>query len=308
MSFKKNNEVVSVLFMILSTTSFTLSGLFSEMAIRYSNFWIALIFRFIIPFLFVFPIYFIENEKFSIRKNPLHIFRAFFLVSSQSLFFITVCKISLFQAIVLYNTGPFFLVFFDCLYFKKKISMYSLFGVLVGFVGVVVTINHSNLSMFNNYYLIGVLSGVFFSLSQFTLYLGSKNSNNIDILFHTYFYGSIFSLIPAIFMLSGFEKIIYPRVDLFGVLYLLLMGSFSLANQWFRGVAYRYTDNLSMLAPVLYFGVVASGFIDYIFNEKIPTMWSIYGALLIVSGAILPNFYKNFARRKNQDCLGESTN
>lgn len=292
MKIRKEHLGIAAILTVLSTTSFTLSGFFSGPAISQFSFWQTLFFRFAIPLILTAPLYFTEKRRLVIEVNKLQIARALFLVTSQALFFITSLKTSLFEGIVLYNTGPVFILLIDSGYFRKRILMPSLIGVFMGFAGTLAVLWGGRTTGITIFLFTGLLSGIFFALSQFTLYLGSKSSSNYSILFHTYAYGTLFALL-ALLVFGRPIDITYSELLGPGGMSLVLMALCSLGNQWFRGIAYHYSPNISAIAPYLYFGILASAALDYIFRDKTPSHWAIIGALCIVVGSLISNLLKN---------------
>ncbi len=273
--------------MLASTTCFSLSGFFGLQAVGLLGDWPVVLARFAIP-LAVLGAGLGSRIRHAMREVCLvQMLRAAFLVASQALFLATASRGGLFLAVVLYNTGPLFLVLVEAAHRRRPPSRLPLLGVALGFCGVG-TIHGASSGASACMVLLGVGSGICFALSQFTLYLAARDRDHHVVLVQTCLWCVLLAAVPCLWARAhpwpAADAATWVRL----ALALVLAGLFSLGNQWFRGLAYRRAKSAAALAPYLYFGVLASACLDAVSKGVMPSPGTGVGTLLIVGGALLP--------------------
>jgi len=281
----KRRPSPSTIYMLFSVLSITLSNFFAKISLDGLSVYATVLIRFSIPFLILVFIVIIFQTPVQLQFSciKLNIIRAISLTFSQILLFISMRKLPLSEAVILYNMGPIIITLFS-IFLGYKAKQKEWFGLTFGTVGLLI-ICHVQNGIFSHYILYGFLSGVCFSISQMSLYASIKKQSNFSIMLSLYFFTTLISSVLYLF----FDKIPmdigvfkYPLVVI-----LFLVGSCSLLNQYFRGKAYKEAPSPSSLAPLIYFSVIFSGILDFLFFRLLPDTQSIIGCLLIFTGSYI---------------------
>ena len=289
MAERHDSGMAAIGCMVASTTCFSLSGFFGLQAVSVLGDWPVVFARFAIP-LTVLGLGLGRGIRETIRDiHGVQLLRSVALVASQALFLETASRSGLFLAIVLYNTGPLFIVLIESIHRRQAPSQLALLGVALGFMGVG-TIHAGLPAGAAHALMLGVSSGFCFAVSQFTLYLGARHRDHKVVLVQTFLWCAILACIPCLHAATPAWADVDASMRTRLVIALVLAGVFSLGNQWFRGLAYRRATNVSSLAPLLYFGAVVSACLDAISTRKAPLPTACLGTLLIVSGALIPGW------------------
>jgi drug/metabolite transporter (DMT)-like permease len=291
-------------YMIVSAASFALSGFFAEHASTGSDARLKLFARFAIPFALTLPWMGFGGRLRTLHTRNLgaHVARAVCLVVSQYLFFVATQHTSLFQAMILYNTGPLFIALFSATFLRKRLSLMTIVGTVLGFAGAVLTL-YRGLAAADPYCLVGVASGVFLALSQMALHRCAQNEPSSHTMLWTYALSTVVSALPLAVPLAAPFGATASHVSATQPTCLtaaacvaaVLMALGSLGNQFFRSQAYKQVTDASTVAPLLYLTIVFSLALDVAFNGKAPTLSAVLGATLIAGGAALPAFARGAA-------------
>ncbi|ETE99318.1 DMT family transporter [Bacillus thuringiensis] len=284
-----DNLKKATFFMILSGISFSLSGFFAEHAIVSGDFFVTLTARFFIPFLFLVPFIIKKMGEISFWSNSYkQLPRAFSITFSQALFFLCAAKTSLFIAMVLYNTGPIFICLITLFSKTRRATRAEILAALIGFFGVVLVLKTGGIDYESFLYFgVGLLSGLSLAFSQFFLHRSAQTDDNLSIMTYTYLYGTIISgVLSACFSKGNYMDVFTNNTMVLVFLFLMAMGS--LGNQWFRGRAYKLTTKISNLSALLYLNILFSLLLDILFNNSIPSVIQITGAIFVMGSAAIP--------------------
>ncbi len=274
-------------YMLIAAASIAVSGFFAKLCLTSSiSLPITVFSRFSIP-LVILLFFFVATgriSKITWKNSKSHIIRSIFLTASQALFFLSITKLSLSESMILYSTGPLFITLYD-ICSKNKISAITIISLLFGAIGVSLML-HIQDGYFNRFVLIGLVSGICLCISQILLHRCSKNENPLDIMFFVYLFTTVFSS----FLLFADFSPTYDFQNLYTdniVIFLVLVGLFSISNQFFRGKAYSLVKSPSFLSPIIYFSVFVSVALDITFFKYIPDIETISGGILTLIGSYL---------------------
>lgn len=271
--------------MIISVISIALSGLFAKLSMQHVSIYFATFIRFFIPLILIsiISISFKRYKKFNFKNMKYHLMRSVALTASQFFLFFSMLGLPMSELTVLYNTGPIFIVFFS-FFLGEKIKLINLLSLFLGTAGVLL-ICHIQNGVCNRYVIYGLISGIGFCISQMTLHNTSKKEDNTTTMFFLYAFTSLFSLI--IFLIFSHKSYSHHTVSFITYLFLLMLGLSSLSNQFFRGKAYKESNNPVNLAPLLYLSVFISAFLDFFFFHIHPDNEVIIGGLCILLGSCM---------------------
>ncbi len=269
-------------YMLLSTSMFSLSGYFCVQAMDRLGPWTVLLGRFAVPLALLGAALGPRLLHALARPRPVHLLRAAFLVGSQALFLACARSGGLFVAIVLYNTGPLFLIGVEAAYRRQALARGALAWSALGFAGV--WLLHAQAGTPGAAGLLpGLAAGVFYALSQFTLFLASAEDRDSTVVAQTFLWCSVLCVAPALYATPART----PDAALaWPLAWLFLGGLCSLGNQWFRAAAYRGAARASTLAPLLYFGVVVGMALQALRCGCLPGALESLGAACIVAAAV----------------------
>jgi drug/metabolite transporter (DMT)-like permease len=276
-------------YMIIAAISIAFSSFFAKLCLAKEIPLSMIIFsRFSIP-LFILLCFLFSTRyfsKISIKNIKIHALRAIFLILSQVFLFLSMKKLSLSEAVILYSTGSIFIAIFDS-FLENSISPINILSLIFGAAGVCLMLNIQN-GILNIFVLIGLASGLCLSVSQILLHRCSRKENSLNIMFFVYLFATSIS-----FFICVATK---HQVEFFPLSYictskaiaaLFLVGIFSLANQFFRGKAYSLVKMPSVLSPLIYFSIFFSALLDMMFFKQLPHIETIFGGCLVLFSSYL---------------------
>lgn len=290
-------------FMLISATCLSLSLLFLKINLGSLNYFLLIFLRFLIPLAVVtsFVLAFWQwKTLFFVPRLGLQVSRCGCILVAQYCMAYYLMQRSLLNATVLFNAGPLFIPFLERFFLKRPIGKSTLVGALISLFGVLLILQPDK-SLFTPISAIGIL-GAFAQAGSQVLY-GLRSRENLTTgLFYLFFFGSLFSggiyLIVAQTSWGINPENVIPYSLL--VSSLIFMGLSAIGNQYFRGIAYRYSTP-SRLATFLYFSVFISGMLDWVIFRRIPTLLTLIGSALIILGGVLKIYLRSkIIKRKNK--------
>lgn len=216
-------------------------------------------------------------KGFKTTRIATHLFRDFTGVASYLLFFLTVSRVSLVDAMLLYNTGPLFVPFIVWIWSHHRPPFKTWWGVIVGFVGVVLVL-HPSEAGFNLVMIVGLASGLFLGLA----YVGIRILNQTEwpflALFYYYLVSTIILLPLALWQWRPAG--LFPWLAMLGnavsVLITLICTTYAFSF-----------GRVLILSALIYLSIVWSGCIDWVFWSSVPRTESLIGAALVIVGGVL---------------------
>lgn len=212
------------------------------------------------------------------NNKKLLILRSIFGVLGIAAYFYALANMKLSDAVILNKMSPFFVMVFAALFLKEKITKKQLIALVTAALGAVLVIRpgfDSNLIPA----LIALLSSIFAGIA----YTIVRQLRKTDSAATVVFYFSLFSTLAMIpFMISG-SFVIPTAVQ---ALALLALGLFAAAAQLFMTNAYRHAE-AGELSIYTYANIVFSSIFGLILFQEIPDIFSVFGAVLIISAGYL---------------------
>lgn len=276
---------LSVHYMFISVISIALSNFFAKLSMGSVGIYMTTFQRFFIPFILlsIISLIFKRYKQFNFENIKYHLIRSIALTASQFFLFFSMLGLPMSEATVLYNTGPIFIVLCSlCL--GVKINLRGLLSLFLGTLGVLLICQIQN-AVINRYVVFGLLSGFAFCISQMTLQKTSKMEDSLTTMFFLYGLTSIFSFV--ILLVFYKSPLYFHSLNIDTYLFLLVLGLSSVSNQFFRGMAYKESVSPEKLAPILYFSVFISAFLDFVFFHIVPDDEIIFGGSLVLIGSYI---------------------
>ncbi len=182
------------------------------------------------------------------------------------------------EAVTLSNTYPFLLAILCWIFLGEKIRSFHLIALVLSFVGAVLIIR-PGFAEINFYYIIAVLAAVFMAIT-YTFLRKARETENTQVI--VLWYSAICALgcIPVML----FEKPVMPT--LFQFCQLLSLGIIATIYQLLLSKAYKYAP-ATEISIYSYTTIVFSSILGFIVWAEVPAIFTVIGALLIISGAFV---------------------
>ncbi len=191
--------------------------------------------------------------------------------------FLSVNYLSLFNASVLANLSPLWVLLITGIFIDKSINSELFFLAIIGFIGCLLILKPST-EIINLGTIIGLFSGIFMALTLISIKSLLKTENSDRILVY-YFGVASLSMLPflmnfAITQVSSKDWIMLSINALLMLLHQMLLN---------KGLAIGLATEMSILA---YSSVLFSLILSIVIWQEIPDIFSIVGAIIIISSGI----------------------
>ncbi|KHT47814.1 DMT family transporter [Vibrio sinaloensis] len=295
-----SNQLYPIVFMLLSTFSLSLTGLFSKFLSQQLEPSLLGFLRFFLPMSLL--LVFVALPKIRIPERRLmkpFWLRAVCIGLCQICFIYSLKHLSLVESVVLFSTGPMFIPLLEKLIFSTRVRPLSILGLVITFIGVLLLAGDvSNLSL-RIELLVGLAAGFFNAGSQLALYRSSKTDlNPFEINFWTFLFASVV-LLPFV----GVSALQQPEwiVSDSSSLMLLVAVLFALAaliinTQVFRSKAYKLAESNSQLAPLIYTNLLFTALWQWLFFDESYESIQLLGLGLIVFANVLCAFIPKWVK------------
>ena len=196
-----DNNIKAIYLILLGMFVFAIQDTLIKFISDSINIYLIYIVRSIIGLLSIFIYCNLKNIKLVFKTHyPLiTIFRVFVFFLGFSLYYFSLSKISLPEAVTLFFVSPFFVTISSKFIIGEKIGLYRWSAILIGFFGVYLVLD-PNFNNFNIYSLFPIICAFFYAL---TVVIQKKTSDK-DSLFtqiiHTYLSAILFSIIIYFFV------------------------------------------------------------------------------------------------------------
>lgn len=272
------NKQKSVLFMLLSVLGFSLMAV----AIKYVPeipIYEKVFFRNSVSFLMA--SYFIMQNKVSFKmtkKDAAFVFfRSFFGFLGVVCNFYAIIHLSIGDSSLLNRLSPVFVTIVACLFFKERIDRKQFLGIIFMLLGAVLVIKPS-FSMTIIPSLIGILSPMLGGIS-YNLIRALKDKVNPNVIVFLF---SLFSVLCSIPLM--YSDFVLPNAS--QLFFLIAIGVTASMGQFGLTYAYKYAK-ASEVSIYNYTGIIFGMLLGFAFFGEIPDAFSILGATIIITTAIL---------------------
>lgn len=300
------NQMYLVLFMLSSTFSLSLTGLFSKFLSQHLEPSLFGFLRFFLPMSLILVFAMLPKIRIPERDlmKPMWL-RAVCIGLCQICFIYSLQHLSLVESVVLFSTGPMFIPLLEKLIFSVRVSRINILGLVMTFAGVLLLAGDISGFEFRLELLVGLAAGGFNAGSQLALYRASKtNLNAFEINFWTFLFASIVML-PFI-TFSSVQQVQWIVTDEISpwVLLAVLVGLalFIINTQVFRSKAYKLAESNSQLAPLIYTNLLFTALWQSLFFDESYQSTELLGLALIIFAnivcAFLPRWLKAIERAR----------
>jgi drug/metabolite transporter (DMT)-like permease len=227
-------------------------------------------------------------------KPLLLLFRGMMGFLALLAYFYIIAFIPLGEAVTYNKLSPIFVALFAYLFFKEKLSLLASFGVVLGFVGIILIAKPNGLS-FNIYSLLGIFSGIGAALAYTSIKELRKFYDTRAIVLSFMITGSV---APFILMLIS-PYVHQPHLDILfspfimpssiDWLFILGMGLFATASQMLMTKAYE-VSKAGIVGTISYSNIIFATIIGVILGDNFPDLLTIIGIALVIGSGILVTF------------------
>jgi drug/metabolite transporter (DMT)-like permease len=208
----------------------------------------------------------------------LQIFRSLAGSACQLLFFFSLASLPLLDASLLSNSAPLFIPIVVWMWWRKPVSRTVVLSLLIGLIGVVLTIHPGPRLLHDPAALLALGSGILSAVALVATNRLAETDPPSRTLFYNFGVSTVL-LIPV-------AATVWTPLPARAWLMLLSVGVLYALTQWFIILAYRYAS-ATELSPFNYSVVAFSGILGWIFFSNVPGPAAIAGTLLIAAGGIL---------------------
>lgn len=274
------NKVVLIgsLFVILGEVFFVSMGMLVKILGEHIPNHHLVFYRNILAALVLIPLLYKQGfHKVKTQRIGMHLIRSICGVLAMYCFFFALTNIELANAMLLKLTGPIFIPIIAILWIQEHVTMKTMIGIVVGFVGVLIFLNPTGEIQFAA--MVGLAGGALAAAAKVAIRKMSTTEPTTRIVFYFASFGALFSSVPVILGQSYF-----PSNKEWGLL--LLLGIVGTCGQFCLTQAYRIAP-ASQVGPFTYSSLLWACIAGWIFWAELPTLQTLIGASLIIAAGII---------------------
>ncbi len=208
---------------------------------------------------------------------------------STALYYMALTYAPVAETVTLTNTYPFLLAIFCWIFLGEKLRGFHIVALLLSFIGAVMIIR-PGFTEVNKFYIIALVSAVFMAMT-YTFLRKARQTDHPSVI--VFWYSVICSIGCIPFMVFGDFVLPTP----FQLFQLLCLGFVATVYQLLMSSAYKFAP-ATEVSIYSYTMIIFSAVFGIIIWAEIPPIFTVLGALLIVSGAFV--IYRGNNSRKNK--------
>jgi len=304
---KKNNNPRGIILILLAMMIFSVQDGIMKHIFSFVSLYEVYLIRTVVSFALI--VFFLKLTKKPIvfkTQYPLLTFcRVIFFFFGFSSFYISLTVLPLGFATALFFVTPFLITIFAHFFLKEEIGLRRWAAVIVGFIGVYITLN-PDFSNFNYLSLLPIFCAFCYSSSMIIIKKTSEKDSVYTQTFSFYFGAIFFSLIFYFIIGDGqYNTVDNPAsqfifrewfVDLeSSILFMVTTGVTATVAFILLFTAYSIASP-SVVSPFEYSILLWSILIGWLYFDEIPTLTTVIGILIIASSGVYI-----FIREKAQD-------
>jgi len=278
MNKKSNPYTYGIILILLTYLSFGILDTIQKTAVQYHSVFVLLFVKYTFCLIFSFFIAKKNNVKNYYLSNnyKIQITRCILSVCEACFFVLSFRYLALADAHTIGSLSPVLVVFFSYLILREKINLATWVAIGISFFGVIL-IMRPGLTIFNPYLIIPLLAAFFYSLFQIATRLNAQYDDNETMLFYNGLIGVIITSILSIFF--------WQPLHSFSFIFFIFLGFFFCMGLFLQIKALSITP-ASVLAPYNYTIIVWAILFGIVVYKEIPDIFTIIGAIIIVSSGV----------------------
>lgn len=275
--FLMQNQNYAIFLILLSSVFFALMALMVKFVETYPIHQM-LFFRGIAAVV-VFGIYY-KIKGLSLRPVNLkfNLLRSVLGTAGVLVYYYAISKINLSDAVTLHKMNPFFVILFSGMFLSEKIKPYQIIAFILAMIGAVLVIKPTG-----NFELVGSLAALTSAVFAGSAYVVIRYLRSYDTPQTIVFFFSLFTVITGLVLMVFKGYVIPPGKDL---IFLILIGVFTMFAQTLMTVAYRYAS-ASRISIYSFAYIIFSMIFSTVFLSATPDLLTIIGAVIIIGAAVL---------------------
>ena len=304
---RQNNNPKGILYILLAMMVFSVQDGIMKHIYNFVSLYEVYLIRTVISFVLILTFLILTKKPivFKSKYPVLTFFRVILFFFGFSSFYISLTVLPLGTATALFFVTPFLITIFAHFFLKEEIGMRRWSAVVVGFIGVYITLN-PDFSNFNYLSLLPILCAFCYSLSMIII----KKTSDKDSVYtqtFTFYIGAIILSIIFYFIIGDgqYNTSDHPASQFIfrewfvdfksNVLLMSITGVTATVAFLFLFTAYSIASP-SVISPFEYSILFWSPLVGWLYFDEIPTLSTVIGILIIVSSGIYI-----FIREKAQD-------
>ena len=304
---RQNNNPKGILYILLAMMVFSVQDGIMKHIYNFVSLYEVYLVRTVISFVLILTFLILTKKPivFKSKYPVLTFFRVILFFFGFSSFYISLTVLPLGTATALFFVTPFLITIFAHFFLKEEIGMRRWSAVVVGFIGVYITLN-PDFSNFNYLSLLPILCAFCYSLSMIII----KKTSDKDSVYtqtFTFYIGAIILSIIFYFIIGDgqYNTSDHPASQFIfrewfidfksNVLLMSITGVTATVAFLFLFTAYSIASP-SVISPFEYSILFWSPLIGWLYFDELPTLSTVVGILIIVSSGIYI-----FIREKAQD-------
>ena len=293
----KNNNTRGIIFILLAMMVFSVQDGIMKHIYNFVSLYEVYLIRTIISFLLIIIILKLTNKPIVFKSQYpfLTFLRVILFFFGFSSFYISLSVLPLGTATALFFVTPFLITIFAHFFLKEKIGPRRWSAVVIGFVGVYITLN-PDFSDFNYLSLLPILCAFCYSLSMIIIKKTSDKDSVYTQTFTFYFGAILLSIIFYFFIGDGqYNTSDHPASQFIfrewfvdfssNILLMTATGITATIAFLFLFTAYSIASP-SVISPFEYSILFWSPLIGWLYFDEIPSLNTVIGILIIVSSGI----------------------
>ena len=303
----QNNNPKGIVFILISMMVFSVQDGIMKHIYNFVSLYEIYLIRTVVSFVLILLFLIITKKPivFKSKYPVLTFFRVILFFFGFSSFYISLTVLPLGTATALFFVTPFLITIFAHFFLKEEIGIRRWSAVVVGFIGVYVTLN-PDFSNFNYLSLLPIFCAFCYSLSMIIIKKTSEKDSVYTQTFTFYFGAIFFSLIFYFIIGDGqYNTLDHPAsqfifrewfVDFKSkILFMVTTGVTATIAFILLFTAYSIASP-AVVSPFEYSILLWSILIGWLYFDEIPTLTTVIGILIIVSSGVYI-----FIREKAQD-------
>ena len=278
MNMKSNPYTYGIILTLLTYLSFGILDTIQKTAVQYHSVFVLLFVKF--TFCFIFSFFIAKKnkvKKFYLSNNyKIQITRCILSVCESCFFVLSFRYLALADAHTIGSLAPVLVLVFSYFILKEKINVATWLAICVSFCGVIL-IMRPGLTIFNPYLIIPLCAAFFYSLFQIATRLNAKYDDNETMLFYNGLIGAIITFVLSLFF--------WQPLHSFSFIFFIFLGIFFCTGLFLQIKALSVTP-ASILAPYNYTIIVWGIIFGLLVYGEVPDIFTIIGAIIIVSSGI----------------------
>jgi len=304
---RQNNNPKGILYILLAMMVFSVQDGIMKHIYNFVSLYEVYLIRTVISFVLILTFLILTKKPivFKSKYPVLTFFRVILFFFGFSSFYISLTVLPLGTATALFFVTPFLITIFAHFFLKEEIGMRRWSAVVVGFIGVYITLN-PDFSNFNYLSLLPILCAFCYSLSMIII----KKTSDKDSVYtqtFTFYIGAIILSIIFYFIIGDgqYNTSDHPASQFIfrewfvdfnnNILLMSITGVTATVAFLLLFTAYSIASP-SVISPFEYSILFWSPLLGWLYFDEIPTLSTVIGILIIVSSGIYI-----FIREKAQD-------